>query len=207
MERYSWIFFLVGFFYLVKGQPPIASRFPGHALGPSDAPILFEAYFDHACIDSKTAWPIIQQVLKYYGNNIRFYMHIFPLPYHHNAFYLQQGGLFVQSKTNSSNWWNYLNLFFDKQADFYNDATQDMTPNQVIKKMAQYATSLGVSQEDFIQGLTYGNEYDGDSRIEWKYSAARGIYGTPIFYLNGVFVTDEIWNFSQWKSVIDPLLK
>lgn len=46
-----------------------------------------------------------------------------------------------------------------------------------------------------------------DARINWKYATTRGIYGTPIFYVNGVWATDDsTWSFTQWRSLLDPLV-
>lgn len=54
--------------------------------------------------------------------------------------------------------------------------------------------------------FSYGDDEDADARIAWKYACTRGVYGTPIFYVNGLFVTDDSWSFAQWKSLIDELL-
>lgn len=102
---------------------------------------------------------------------------MFPLPYHHNAFYSTQAGLVIEQLTNSFNWWNwleiifqnqdgtffikylskYIQLFFFKKISqriaFSNIATQNQTPTQVIAAMAKLATPLGVSTQDFINGM------------------------------------------------------
>jgi 2-hydroxychromene-2-carboxylate isomerase len=188
-------------------SPPLPNSYPGHVLGNPANQILFEVYFDHQCPDSKASWPVVQQVAQAYPNQVYVIVHMFPLPYHHNAFYATQAGLAIQAKTNASNWFKWLDVYFKNQDLFTNDATQDMTPNQVIASMAKLAVPLGISSQDFINGMTYGNDFDAQSRIEWKYATTRGVYGTPLFFINGIFVTDDSsWTLSQWQQVINSLL-
>lgn len=66
---------------------PIPSRYDGFQLGDDSAPLLVEAYYDMMCPDSRASWPVVQKVLNHYGNStVKFIMHVFPLPYHHNSF-------------------------------------------------------------------------------------------------------------------------
>lgn len=55
--------------------------------------------------------------------------------------------------------------------------------------------------------MAYGSDFDAAARINWKYATTRGVYGTPMFFVNGVYVTDDAsWTLQQWQSVINPLL-
>jgi len=186
-------------------QPPIPKTYPGHSLGQMTGSILFEVFFDHVCPDSKFSWPIIQQVLNAYSSKMHLIIHIYPLPYHRNAFYATQAGLVIQDLKGEKAWFQWLDLIFQNQSQFYNNPTADMTSNDVIKLYAKFAGQLGIPETSFITGMTYGNQYDSDARTYWKYGADRGIYGTPEFYVNGVFVTDQIWSLQQWQQIFDAL--
>lgn len=41
-----------------------------------------------------------------------------------------------------------------------------------------------------------------------QYSALRGVYGTPTFFLNGFVLPDagSALDFADWKTIIDPLI-
>lgn len=92
-------------------QVPIPSRYDGFVIGEPSAPVVLEVYFDLVCsgelykanllgklvyftyffADCQEVWPIMKDVMKYYGpQKIKFIMHSFPLPYHRNAFLTHQ---------------------------------------------------------------------------------------------------------------------
>lgn len=46
--------------------------------------------------------------------------------------------------------------------------------------------------------------------VMWlQYSASRGVYGTPTFYVNGFVLSDagSPLDFGGWRKVIDPLVQ
>jgi len=193
----------------VYGQPPIPSTYPGHAMGTPGAPILFEIFYDHLCPDSKASWPVIQQVVNAYlkNNSMYFICHIYPLPYHRNTFYTTQAGLVLEAATDVTTWFQWLDLLFAKQDEFYTPTTNNATGNQIIQDLEKLAVPLGVSKINFRNGMQYGNDFDESARVNWKYGTTRGIYGTPEFYINGIFATDDpTWTYAQWTQLIDSLL-
>jgi protein-disulfide isomerase len=59
--------------------------------GDADAAIKLEAFVDLQCPDSKAVWPILLQLAKHYGpHKLQLVATLFPLPYHHNAFFAAQ---------------------------------------------------------------------------------------------------------------------
>lgn len=61
----------------------------------------------------------------------------------------------------------------------------NITGDQVVQNLANYAASLGVDQSDFLDGMQYGNQYDYGisitmnkshslaTRVNWKYATTR----------------------------------
>eukprot|EP01118_Nematostelium_gracile_P008679 TRINITY_DN2876_c0_g1_i1.p1 TRINITY_DN2876_c0_g1~~TRINITY_DN2876_c0_g1_i1.p1 ORF type:complete len:220 (+),score=53.73 TRINITY_DN2876_c0_g1_i1:52-660(+) len=190
---------------LTIAQPPIPTTYPGHVTGNANGNVVFEFFFDHLCPDSAASWPVIKQVIQAYPN-IKFILHVFPLPYHRNAFYAAQAGLVIENSLGSDGFWKYVDAVFNNQPDYYNDATANVTGNGVIGMYSGLAQSIGVPVNSFVAGMTYGDNFDAQARINWKYGTTRGVYGTPIFFVNGVFVTDNAyWTFSQWQNVLNNL--
>ncbi len=84
--------------------------------------IILFLYYDCLCYSSmKAAWPTIQQVISNYGSQMNFIVHMFPLPYHRNAFYATQAGLVIASAKGEASWFKYLNMVFANQDREYQD--------------------------------------------------------------------------------------
>lgn len=71
-------------------------------LGAGRGGVVIEAFFDLLCSDCKAAWPNIKKLMESYEKNSTtpapaLIVHTFPLPYHHNAFYGNQGAHVVAS--------------------------------------------------------------------------------------------------------------
>eukprot|EP00455_Lapot_gusevi_P048458 TRINITY_DN669_c0_g1_i1.p1 TRINITY_DN669_c0_g1~~TRINITY_DN669_c0_g1_i1.p1 ORF type:complete len:279 (+),score=107.33 TRINITY_DN669_c0_g1_i1:59-838(+) len=197
----------------VYAQVPIPPRYDGFAQGSPSSPIQLEAFFDLLCPDCKQAWPNVKQVLSYYNapnqpSNIRFYLHTFPLPYHHNAFFAAQGAHIVLQNTNSnvSKVFDWVDAIFDAQDYFSGSATATITPNEVLNEFGNVAQKvLGIPQATFVQAYNANTDYP--TRVSWKYGCSRGVSGTPTFLVNGVQVqADPSWGLTEWRQVIDPLL-
>lgn len=63
----------VGFSY-IRGHPP--------------AKVNLEVFLDPICPYSKQTWPSVKAVADFYGpEKVALTVHLFPLPYHQNAFY------------------------------------------------------------------------------------------------------------------------
>jgi len=194
----------------VNAQTPIPPRYDGFAFGgPSSAPILLEGFFDVLCPDCAAGWPTINKVIAHYGNQLNFIMHTFPLPYHTNAFFANQGVHVVSKATmNISTVHAYTALMFANQANFWNAITMNMTVNQVIAAMGSLVESSGIMKgQDWIAGVNDAN-LNMDTRISWKYGCSRGVTGTPTFIINGVYTSaDDTWTEQDWYTLIDGLLQ
>ena len=75
-------------------------------LGVGRGAVVIEAFFDLLCSDCKAAWPTVKKLMASYdGKNTSapaLIVHTFPLPYHHNAFYANQGAHVVDFYANKA---------------------------------------------------------------------------------------------------------
>ncbi|KAL5015694.1 hypothetical protein ScPMuIL_005283 [Solemya velum] len=193
----------------VNGQVPIPKRPLGFVYGHGDPadPVLLKAYIDPMCPDCKVAFPTLLQVADHYGpSRVRLTVHLFPLPYHRVAFLASKGTHIIDKATQRNKTYDWLTAMFNNQSSFSNDATSDMTENQVIQKLSTFAEALGVDATHFIKMMS-DRDLELDTRLGWKYTCTRGIAWTPGYMLNDVLVNaDPTWTVSDWESVIDPLL-
>jgi len=196
---------------LTTAQLPIPNRYDGFSQGSPSSPILFEAFFDLLCPDCAAAWPNIQSVLAYYNPSghpsaLRFYLHVFPLPYHTWAYSASQGAQAIWSNAPQLIF-KYVDTMFAAQSSFWNGATATMSARQVQSLMATVVQQgTGFPSSSFLSGLN-NSTYDWNGRISWKYGCSRGVAGTPTFFVNGIPVqADPSWTLADWRQVLDPLL-
>jgi len=199
------------FVICVHAQIPIPNRYDGFGQGDIKAPIFFEAFFDLLCPDCAGAWPNIKDVINFYNpsdkpSQLRFILHTFPLPYHHNAFYAGQGAHVVNAGAPLL-LWQYVDSMFANQATFWDDATSSITPDDLKVSMATLvASQIGFNRGQFLNGLS-NDTLNMDTRISWKYGCSRGVAWTPAFFVNGIsVVADPSWTLSDWRMILDPLL-
>ncbi|XP_010416509.1 PREDICTED: uncharacterized protein LOC104702353 [Camelina sativa] len=180
---------------------------PGHRFDPNT--ILIEAFFDPVCPDSRDSWPPLKQALHHYGSRVALLLHLLPLPYHDNA-YVTSRALHIVNTKNANATFCLLEGFFKHQTMFYNAQTQLLSRPEVVEKIVQLGTgTLGNSYQSVLKSGFSDKKSDRATRVSFKYSASRGVYGTPTFYVNGFVLSDTAYpsNFGGWKKIIDPLVQ
>ncbi|XP_052072274.1 uncharacterized protein LOC127710458 isoform X2 [Mytilus californianus] len=192
--------------YETTPVPPRPLGFIYEPQSSSVAPVEFDVYMGPLCPDSKAALPTLVKLADHYGpEKLRFRMHLFPLPYHRNAFLVAMGTHSVDKMTNgnmtfiwSQNVYSHLDIFYDKT----------LTEDQVISKMVELAKSMGLPEVKFKQ-LATNSRINHECRVEWKHGCSRGVTSTPTFMINDIIVAeDDQANRSEadWIRIIDPIL-
>jgi len=183
-------------------QPIPATMQDGHFLGSLDAPLWLEAFLDYECPDSAASWPTLVQLAKLYGpSQLLLWLRPFSLPYHHNSYLATLAGTVIYN-ANPDIFWLWVPAIFANQTQFYTAATANMTMNQVISGMGKLAESIGMDYTTFMTSMQDPN-MDTATRIQWKFGAGRGVFGTPQFYLNGVLTeANQTWTIPQWQQLI-----
>ncbi|KAF8082367.1 hypothetical protein N665_0830s0014 [Sinapis alba] len=180
---------------------------PGRRVDPDT--ILIEAFFDPVCPDSRDAWSPLKQALKHYGSRVALLLHLLPLPYHDHA-YVSSRALHIVNALNANATFSLLEGFFEDQALFYNAQTQLLTRPEIMEKIVKLGTTtLGNSYQHVLKSGFNDTISDRATRVSFKYSASRGVYGTPTFYVNGFVLPDagSPLDFGGWKKVLDPLVQ
>jgi len=129
-------------------------------------------------------------------------MYVYPLPYHHNAFFAAQSGAVVASV--GKDIWKWTDLIFKNQVQWFNAQSINLTSSQVIDGMADLAVQCGVTKEEF------NNQFpivELEARKWFTVSALHGVYGSPLFYINGAFQwQDSTTTVETWQTIIDNVL-
>ncbi|XP_050267748.1 uncharacterized protein LOC126712463 [Quercus robur] len=170
--------------------------------------IIIEAFYDPVCPDSRDSWPPLKKALHYFGSHTWLVVHLLPLPYHDNAFVASRA-LHIVNNLNTSATFPLLEHFFKYQEKFYTAQTRNLSRAVIVEEIVKFATEVvGSSYYSVIKSGFNDTKTDLKTRISFKYSTSRGVYGTPFFFVNGFLLHDNgsTIDFKGWKSTIDTLI-
>lgn len=162
--------------FLKEPEPPVinVSAANGPARGDPQAAVTIIEFTDFQCSGCGAMYPVLEDVLKSYGNRVRFVVRNFPLTtVHLNAFKAAQAANAAHAQ---GKFWEYIDLLFKNQTALDVDS---------LKK---YATQIGLDRKRFDAELDSG-KYEADIRRDIEEGELYGIEGTPTIYINGVMLT------------------
>lgn len=142
------------------------------ARGDVNAAITVVEFTDFQCPACAAMQPVLEEVLKSYGNKIRFVVRDFPLGQHENAFKAAQA---ADAANAQGKFFEYTSLLFKRQ-----NALD-------VASLKKYATELGLDRAKFDAALdkeTYAAEVKHDMDDGEIY----GISSTPTIFVNGVML-------------------
>lgn len=178
------------------------------------ASVKMAAYLDPTCDDSQKAYPTLLKVADHFGaQDLQLTVHMFPLPYHRNSHVISKGAQLIdqfKSTVKNATVFDWFKIIYDNLDKLTPSGSAQLNDIQVLDAllapMAQ--TVCGIEPKDFKDGVASGTPIDSNTRLAWKYGCTRGVYGTPMFTVNDVFVNaDPSWTVAQWVNLIKPLLK
>ncbi|KAH9525702.1 hypothetical protein Btru_002109 [Bulinus truncatus] len=176
------------------------------------ASVKLAAYIDLTCPDSQAAFPTLLQVADSFSSyDVQLRVYLFSLPYHRNSHLLSKATRFLdgflKNTTVKTTTYDWIQALYNNIDRLTTTATANSTEIQVVNFVTALAQSLfPVSADQFKQAL-YDGDIDSNTRLEWKYGCTRGVYGTPMFTVNDVFVdADPTWPASKWIDLIKSVL-
>jgi len=149
-------------------KPEVDSR--DHVQGSADASIEIVEYGDYQCPHCGSAYPVIKEVQKKFGSQIRFVFRNFPLSESHE--FAMPASIASEAAALQDKFWEMHDIIFENQASLSDEG---------LFKMADEA-GLDINQfkEDIQkQELEEKVESDFESGIR------SSVNGTPSFFVNG----------------------
>jgi protein-disulfide isomerase len=120
-------------------------------------------------------YPVMEEVLKSYGNRVRFLIRDFPITsLHPNAFRAAEaaGAANAQGK-----FWEYIDILFKN-------------PNALdADSLKKYASQLGLDRKRFDAEFESG-KYAGEIRRDIEAGEMYGVEATPTIFINGRLLTE-----------------
>jgi protein-disulfide isomerase len=160
-------------------QEPVAPVFnvavgKGISRGDINSPVKIVEFTDFQCSACGAMYPVIEEVLKAYGNRVYFEVRNFPLSsIHENAFEAAQAAAAANAQ---GKFWPYTDLLFKNQKSLDTES---------LKK---FATHAGLDRARFDADLASG-KFAADIRRDIEEGEQYGIEGTPTIFINGVVLT------------------
>jgi len=157
--------------------------------GPANAPIVLVEFSDFQCPFCQRAEPTVEQVLKTYGDKIRFVYRHFPLPNHPNARPAAEAAVCAEQQ---GRFWQYHKELFANSSRLSND------------DLKSHATRAGLDAGKFADCVD-GHKTKARVDADIDEAEGAGVSGTPAFFINGRPL-DGAQPFSAFKQIIDEEL-
>lgn len=146
----------------------------GVSRGDINAPVKIVEFTDFQCSACGGMYPVLEEVLKSYGNRVYFEVRNFPLSsIHENAFEAAQAAAAANAQ---GKFWPYIDLLFKNQKSLDTES---------LKK---FATQVGLDRARFDADLASG-KFAPDVRRDIEEGEMYGIEYTPTIFINGVMLT------------------
>jgi protein-disulfide isomerase len=138
--------------------------------GPATAPVTIVEFTDFQCPACAAMHPVIEEVLKSYGNKVRFVVRDFPLDRHENA---RKAAEAANAANAQGKFFEYIALLFKRQSALD------------VPSLKKYASELGLDRARFDAALDRGT-YAAEVKHDIEDGEMYGVGVTPTIFVNGV---------------------
>jgi protein-disulfide isomerase len=148
--------------------PPVSAA--DHALGPPTAPVTLVEYGDYECPYCGAAHPVVKEIYRQLGDELRFVFRHFPLTRVHP--HAERAAEAAEAAGAQGRFWQMHDLLFENQ-----NALED-------EDLLVYANAIGLDVRRFVIELENG-VYTPKVRADFLSGVRSGVNGTPTFFING----------------------
>ena len=166
-------------------SPPVGPR--DHAAGPNDAAVTLVEYGDFQCPHCGRAYPIVKQVQRALGSQLRFVFRNFPLTKIHPE--AEHAAEAAEAAAAQGAFWQMHDRLFERQFALDDD------------HLVEYAAELGLDA-DRIRGELEAGTHSAHVRDDFMSGVKSGVNGTPTFFINGVRY-DGSWDLESLVAALN----
>lgn len=149
----------------IEGEP---------ARGDANARVTLVEFTDFECPACGAMQPVLEDVLKSYGDRVRFVVRNYPLPKHPHARKAAEAAAAAQAQ---GKFFEYTSLLFKRQ-----NALD-------IPSLKKYASELGLDRARFDAELD-GDKYAAEVKHDIDDGVVYGVAGTPTIFINGLMLRE-----------------
>lgn len=170
--------------------------------GNKDAKVTLVEYSDYECPFCQRFHPTMAQVMKEYGDKVKWVFRHYPLSFHANAQKAAEAAECVGSLAGNDAFWKFTDLYFER--------TTAGGTGFALDKLAELGAEAG-AQKIAVQSCLDGNEMAQKVKDQMAAGASEGVSGTP-----GTIIIDAQGNtqfingalpFDQIKPMLEKALK
>jgi protein-disulfide isomerase len=186
-----------------KGAPelerkslPVPPNAPSR--GNANAKVTIVEFSDFQCPFCKRAEDSVNEVMKNYGDKVKFVWRNMPLPMHPDAPLAAQASMEAFKQKGSDGFWKMHDLLYANQP------SKDKADGLKREALDGYAQQLGLNMDKWKAALdsqSHKPEVDADA----KAGNDIGISGTPAFLINGYFINGA-QPYPKFRKVIERAL-
>lgn len=157
--------------------------------GGANAPVTIVEFTDFECPSCANAQPVLENLVKEFGEKVKLVAHSFPLEQHKHAFKAAEA---AEAAREQGKYWEYTLILFKNQKELD------------VDKLKAYAALLGLDQKRFDDALDSGKFTDAVKQ-ELSIGDRTGVDSTPSIFINGKRIREK--TREALKSAIEAALK
>lgn len=142
-----------------------------HILGPADAPVTLVEYGDFECPHCGAAYPIVEELRRLRGDDLRFVYRNFPLTQIHT--HAELAAEAAEAAAAQDRFWEMHHTLFTHQNAL--DSAH----------LVRYAGQIGIDSAQFTEALAT-HRFAERVREDFMSGVRSGVNGTPTFFINGL---------------------
>ena len=174
-------------------RPPVHEN--DHSIGPIDAPVTLVEYGDYECPFCGQAHPIVRELQRQFGPQLRFVFRNFPLTQSHpHALGAAQAAESVAASAGSDAFWRMHHAIFEHQHDS-RDALD-------AAHLVGYARDSGADSVQVKRDLVNGT-FEAKVKADFISGIRSGVNGTPTFFINGRRFEGDWTDRSAFAAALD----
>ncbi|KAI0068539.1 hypothetical protein BV25DRAFT_1817392 [Artomyces pyxidatus] len=184
--------------------------------GRPDAPHTLDIFLDYVCPFSGKMAVAIDTVLKplldaggKYDGKVKLIFRNQVQPWHGSSTFTHEAGL-AAARIAPEKFWTYSLLLLKRQQEFYDIPTSTLSPIQIRAKLAELATEVGISADEFKDLLTNKSTPNGgvsvtdELKYTIKFSRQNGVHVSPSVLWDGLLVNEvsSSWGSDEWNKFL-----
>ena len=159
------------------------------ARGSANAAVTIVEFTDFQCPACAAMHPVLEEVLKSYGDSVRFVVRDFPLNQHEHA---QKAAEAANAANEQGKFFEYIALLFQRQKALD------------VPSLKKYASELGLNRTRFDAALDRGT-YAAEVQRDIEDGELYGVGSTPTIFVNGVRL--KVLSADGLREALDRAIK
>ena len=141
-----------------------------HAQGNLEADLVIVEYGDYQCPYCGAAYPVLKELMKEFGSQIKFVFRNFPLSEMHK--YARPAAIAAEAANLQGKFWEMHDAIYENQ--------RDLNENLIMKLAEQLKLNIPQFEKD-LESTELADKVDSD----FESGIISGVNGTPSFFVNG----------------------